>query len=168
MTFLSNVFSLYNDNFAKITPADSLLSSSIVRHAASRGSVFAVNLRTGVFTIVSASRLATCGLAIDAAGNVVRNETLAAIDAAGNVVRNETLAEPLFTAFTKKGCKTLPGDYNKALVVLKQLGPTVEMVYSDQPVRPAGRANLHWDDFVEKVRRLYQASYREKMKPKKA
>ena len=153
MSFLSNVFSLYNDNFAKITPADSLHSSSTIKQAAARGSVFAVNLRTGVFTIVSASRLATCGLAIDAAGNVVRNETL---------------AEPLFTVVTKEGRETLPGDYNKALVVLEQLGPTVEMVFSDQPVTPAGRANLHWDDFVEKVRRLYQASYREKMKPKKA
>lgn len=153
MSFLSNVFSLYNDNFAKITPADSLLSSSTIKQAAARGSVFAVNLRTGVFTIVSASRLATCGLAIDAAGNVVRNETL---------------AEPLFTVVTKEGRETLPGDYNKALVVLEQLGPTVEMVFSDQPVTPAGRANLHWVDFVEKVRRLYQASYREKMKPKKA
>lgn len=153
MSFLSNVFSLYNDNFAKITPADSLLSSSTIKQAAARGSVFAVNLRTGVFTIVSASRLATCGLAIDAAGNVVRNETL---------------AEPLFTVITKEGRETLPGDCNKALVVLEQLGPTVEMVFSDQPVTPAGRANLHWDGFVEKVRRLYQASYREKMKPKKA
>lgn len=153
MSFLSNVFSLYNDNFAKITPADSLLSSSTIKQAAARGSVFAVNLRTGVFTIVTASRLATYGLAIDAAGNVVRNETLAG---------------PLFTVVTKEGRETLPGDYNKALVVLEQLGPTVEMVFSDQPVTPAGRANLHWDDFVEKVRRLYQASYREKMKPKKA
>lgn len=153
MSFLSNVFSLYNDNFAKITPADSLLSSRMIEQAAARRSVFAVNLRTGVFTIVTASRLATYGLAIDAAGNVVRNETL---------------AEPLFTVVTKEGRETLPGDYNKALVVLEQLGPTVEMVFSDQPVTPAGRANLHWDDFVEKVRRLYQASYREKMKPKKA
>ena len=153
MPFLSNIFSLYDDNFAKITPADSLLSISAIKQAAARGSVFAVNLRTGVFTIVSASRLATCGLAIDAAGNVVRNETL---------------AEPLFTVITKGGRETLPGDYNKALVVLKLLGPTVEMVFSDQPVTPAGRANLHWVDFVEKVRRLYHASYREKMKPKKA
>lgn len=153
MSFLSNVFSLYNDNFAKITPADSLLSSSTIKQAAARGSVFAVNLRTGVFTIVSASRLATCGLAIDAAGNVVRNEPL---------------AKPLFTVVTKEGRETLPVDYSEALVVLEQLGPTVEMVFSDQPVTPAGRANLHWDDFVEKVRRLYQASYREKMKPKKA
>ena len=153
MTFLSNIFSLYNDNFAKITPADSLLSSSTIKQATARGSVFAVNLRTGVFTIVSASRLATCGLAIDAHGNVVRN---------GSV------DEPVFSVITKEGRESLPGDYNKALVVLKQLGPTVEMVYSDQPVTPAGRANLHWVDFVKKVRRLYQASYREKMKPKKA
>ena len=153
MSFLSNVFPLYNDNFARITPADSLFSSSTIKQAAARGSVFAVNLRTGVFTIVSASRLATCGLAIDAAGNVVRNETL---------------AEPLFTVVTKEGRETLPGDCNKALVVLEQLGPTVELVFSDQPVTLVGRANLHWDDFVKKVRRLYQASYREKMKPKKA
>ena len=154
MSFLSNVFSLYNDNFAKITPADSLLShSAVMKQAAARGSVFAVNLRTGVFTIVAASRLATCGLTVDAQGNVVRNETL---------------AEPLFTVVTKEGRETLPGDCHKALVVLEQLGPTVEMVFSDQPVTPAGRANLHWDDFLEKVRRLYQASYREKMKPKKA
>ena len=153
MSFLSNVFSLYNDNFAKITPADALLSSSTIKQAASRGSVFAVNLRTGVFTIVSASRLAACGLAIDAYGNVVRNETL---------------AEPIFTVVTKEGRETLPGDYNKALVVLEQLRPNVEMVFSDQPVTPVGRANFHWDDFVEKVRRFYQASYREKMKPKKA
>jgi hypothetical protein len=154
MSFLSNVFSLYNDSFAKITPADSLLSISAIKQAAARGSVFAVNLRTGVFTIVSASRLATCGLAIDAAGNVVRNETL---------------AKPLFTVITKEGRETLPGDYNKALVVLEKLGPTVEMVFSDQPVTAlAWRPHLHWDDFVEKVRRLYQASYREKMKSKKA
>ena len=153
MSFLSNVFPLYNDNFAKITPADSLLSRNPFKQAAARGSVFAVNLRTGVFTIVSASRLATYGLAIDADGNVVRN---------GSV------DEPVFSVITKEGRESLPGDYSKALVVLEQLGPTVEMVYSDQPVTPAGRANLPWEGFVEKVRRLYQASYREKMKPKKA
>lgn len=153
MSFLSNVFSLYNDNFAKITPTDALLSSSTIKQAFDRGSVFAVNLRTGVFTIVSASRLATCGLAIDAHGNVIRKEL------------NDA---PVFTVVTKEGRETLPIDYNNALVVLLQLGPNVEMVYSDQPVPPAGRANLQWEDYVEKIRRLYQASYREKMKAKKA
>ena len=153
MSFLSNIFSLYNDNFAKITPADSLLSSSTIKQAAARGSVFAVNLRTGVFTIVSKSRLATCGLTVDAQGNVIRSES------------KDT---PVFTMVTKGGRQKLPADFSEAILVLEEYALHVDMVFSDQPVTPAGRANLHWDDFLEKVRRLYQASYREKMKPKKA
>ena len=154
MSFLSNIFSLYNDNFAKITPADSLLShSAVMKQAVARGSVFAVNLRTGVFTIVAASRLATCGLTVDAQGNVVRSESKDA---------------PVFTMVTKGGRQKLPADFSEAILVLEEYALHVDMVFSDQAVTPAGRANLHWDDFLEKVRRLYQASYREKMKPKKA
>ena len=150
MSFLSNIFSLYNDNFAKITPADSLLShSAVMKQAAARGSVFAVNLRTGVFTIVSASRLATYGLTVDAQGNVVRSESKDA---------------PVFTMVTKGGRQKLPADFSEAILVLEEYALHVDMVFSDQPVTPAGRANLHWVDFVEKVRRLYMASYREKRK----
>ena len=153
MSLLSNIFSLYNDNFAKITPANSLLSSSTIKSVVGRGGVFAVNLRTGVFTIVSKSRLATCGLTVDAQGNVVRSESK---------------DPPVFTMVTKGGRQKLPDVFSEAILVLEECDLHVDMVFSDQPVTPAGRANLHWDDFVEEVRRLYQASYHEKMKPKKA
>ena len=153
MSFLSNIFSLYNDNFAKIEPAPALFSSSTIKSAVDRGGVFAVNLRTGVFTIVSKARLATCGLAVDAQGNVVRSEGKDA---------------PAFTMVTKGGRQELPADFSEAILVLEEYALHVDMVFSDQPVTPAGRANLRWDDFLEKVRRLYVASYREKMKSKKA
>ena len=153
MSFLSNVFSLYNDNFAKIEPAHALLSSSTIKSAVDRGGVFAVNLRTGVFTIVSKSRLATCGLTVAAQGNVVRSES------------KDT---PAFTMVTKEGRQELPADFNKAILVLEEYAPQVDMVFSDQAVTPAGRAQLSWAEFAEKVRRLYQASYREKMKVKEA
>ena len=155
MSFLSNIFSLYNDNFAKITPADSLLShSAVMKQAAARGSVFAVNLRTGVFTIVSASRLAACGLTVDAQGNVVRSESKDA---------------PVFTMVTKGGRQKLPADFSEAILVLEEYALHVDMVFSDQAVTPAAfvREQLSWAEFAEKVRRLYVASYREKMKAKR-
>lgn len=154
---MSKVFVIDGEPYMACQPSEALHKSTLVKRVINSEDTFAVNMTTGILTIVSKTRLIEAGYFRDELGNFLSEKRIKeakplVIQASnGRVTENKLHLSNDFN----QGITTLYEEFvNKPREIARLY------VFSNFRVNPVNfLASDSWISYIEKVRKLYTASH---------